>query len=133
MKNDVKTYLKEIKLLIPLNSKEKKQFLDMLKEQIYASNIIMYNELIQHFGTPNEVAASYIENLDTNTIIKKLKIRNYLKVIALIIVFCILLTSLFRMYRLNQLYEEAKMNINGHYSEEIVEDDGIIKENTEEN
>ncbi len=130
MNNDSKKYLKEVKLLIPLNTKEKKKFIDLLKQQIQSVGIVNYEELIDQFGSPKEVAASFIENTDTTLLIKKLKKKNYIKTIVTVIIVCLLVVSFFEIYRLNQLYEEAKTNIHGYYEEEI-EDYGVKKSNIE--
>lgn len=107
-KSEIEKYIKEIELIIPLNTKEKREFINILKNRILNSDINDYNSLIEHFGKPSEVAASFLENMDTNTLIKKLKHKNYIRWIVSIIIICIITISFFEVWKLNELYEEVK-------------------------
>jgi hypothetical protein len=127
MHKDMKRYIKETKTIIPINSKNKKEFIKMLEEKImeftYTENKFSYNEIVEAFGTPNEVASAYIEELDTKTIIKELKMKKYLKVLSYVVLVSILCISLFKIYRLNQLYDLAKKELDVHPVTEIIEED----------
>ena len=92
-KSEIEKYIKEIELIIPLNTKEQREFINILKNRIINSDINDYNSLIEHFGKPSEVAASFLENMDTNTLIKKLKHKNYIRWIVSIIIICIITIS----------------------------------------
>ena len=82
MNSDIKKYINEIKKIIPINSKDKKDFLKMMEQRILESsnleNKCDYDNIVKEFGKPNEVAASYIEEIDTDTILKILKRKQYL-------------------------------------------------------
>lgn len=110
MEKEVKRYLNEVKLIIPLNIKEKKEFINILKERILASKIKDYNALVGNFGNPSEIATSFIENMDTETLIQKLKKKKYIHWLFIIIVICIISVSLLEMWRLNQLYDEVRQH-----------------------
>lgn len=108
MEKEVKRYLNEVKLIIPFNTKEKREFISILQDRILASKIIEYDALIEHFGAPNEIATSFIENTDTGILIQKLKKKKYIQWLFVIIVICVILMSLFETWRLNQLYDEFR-------------------------
>ena len=84
MNKEIKKYIKYVKKIIPFYSKDKKEFLKLLTQKIIEfSNTqpnCTYQNIIDEFGSPNEVAGSYIETLNSDEIIKKL---NKKKIIAL--------------------------------------------------
>ena len=101
MSNDIKKYIKYVKKIIPIHSKDKKEFIQLLTQKIIEfsneHDSCSYQDIVDKFGSPNEVAASYIETLNSDEIIKKL----------VIIILCISVWG-FERYRINQLIDEAK-------------------------
>ena len=63
---------------------------------------------------------SYIENMESNELIKKLNRKKLFKYFLLTLLILITLLWGFKMYRLNQLYEEAKSETHGYITEEII-------------
>ena len=130
MNSDIKKYINEIKKIIPINSKDKKDFLKMMEQRILESsnleNKCDYDNIVKEFGKPNEVAASYIEEIDTDTILKILKRKQYIKWLISILIIAIILISIFKIYRLNQLYEIAKNEL------DLREENKICGENKNE-
>ncbi|GFI42100.1 MULTISPECIES: DUF6120 family protein [Bacillota] len=126
MNSDIKKYINEIKKIIPINSKDKKDFLKMMEQRILESsnleNKCDYDNIVKEFGKPNEVAASYIEEIDTDTILKILKRKQYIKWLISILIIAIILISIFKIYRLNQLYEIAKNELDLREELEIIEE-----------
>ena len=126
MNSDIKKYINEIKKIIPINSKDKKDFLKMMEQRILESsnleNKCDYDNIVKEFGKPNEVAASYIEEIDTDTILKILKRKQYIKWLISIWIIAIILISIFKIYRLNQLYEIAKNELDLREELEIIEE-----------
>ena len=126
MNSDIKKYINEIKKIIPINSKDKKDFLKMMEQRILESsnleNKCDYDNIVKEFGKPNEVAASYIEEIDTDTILKILKRKQYIKCLISILIIAIILISIFKIYRLNQLYEIAKNELDLREELEIIEE-----------
>ena len=126
MNSDIKKYINEIKKIIPINSKDKKDFLKMMEQRILESsnleNKCDYDIIVKEFGKPNEVAASYIEEIDTDTILKILKRKQYIKWLISILIIAIILISIFKIYRLNQLYEIAKNELDLREELEIIEE-----------
>ena len=112
MSNDIKKYIKYVKKIIPIHSKDKKEFIQLLTQKIIEfSNTqpnCTYQNIIDEFGSPNEVAGSYIETLNSDEIIKKLNKKKIINIfISVIIILCISVWG-FERYRINQLIDEAK-------------------------
>lgn len=126
MNSDIKIYINEIKKIIPINSKDKKDFLKMMEQRILESSSLEnkcdYDNIVKEFGKPNEVAASYIEEIDTDTILKILKRKQYIKWLVSILIIAVIVISMFKIHRLNQLYETAKNELNLHEEIELIEE-----------
>ncbi len=114
MNNDIKKYLKEVKLIIPLNSKEKKEFILMLENRIKETHLCTYEDIVNELGKSNEVASSFIDDIDTNNLIKSIKRTSIIKKTALIIITiilsCSLIVTTYELYKLNKLYEEVRQH-----------------------
>ena len=114
MNNDIKKYLNEVQLIIPLNSKEKKEFILMLKNRINETHLTTYEEIVNELGKSNEVASSFIDDIDTNNLIKSIKRTSIIKKTALIIITiilsCSLIVTTYELYKLNKLYEEVRQH-----------------------
>lgn len=114
MNNDIKKYLNEVKLIIPLNSKEKKEFILMLENRIKETHLLTYEEIVNELGKPNEVVSSFIDDIDTNELIKSIKKTSIIKktaiTIIVIILSCSLIVTTFELYKLNKLYDEVKQH-----------------------
>ena len=112
MNNDIKRYLKEVKIIIPLNSKEKQEFILMLENRIKESKLITYQQVVDELGNPNELASSFIDDIDTNTLIKSFKKTNIIRratiAVILIVLSCTLVVTSYRLYNLNKLYDEVR-------------------------
>lgn len=112
MNNDIKRYLKEVKIIIPLNSKEKQEFILMLENRIKESKLITYQQVVDELGNPNELASSFIDDIDTNTLIKSIKKTNIIRratiAVILIVLSCTLVVTSYRLYNLNKLYDEVR-------------------------
>ena len=112
MNKEIKKYIKYVKKIIPFYSKDKKEFLKLLTQKIIEfSNTqpnCTYQNIIDEFGSPNEVAGSYIESLENDDIIKQLNKKKIINIfISVIIILCISVWG-FERYRINQLIDEAK-------------------------
>ena len=79
-------YLREIRGCIPCYGKAKYEILRKIKGMIRAALSeepeISYELLVARFGTPQQIAASYVDELDTLELLKKLRMRN--KIIAIV-------------------------------------------------
>ena len=109
MSNDIKKYIKYVKKIIPIYSKDKKEFIQLLTQKIIEfsneHDSCSYQDIVDEFGSPNEVAGSYIETLNSDEIIKKLNKKKIINIfISVIIILCISVWGCER-YRINQLIE----------------------------
>ena len=124
MNKDSKKFIKYVKRIIPIHSKDKREFILLLSQRIkeFSNDLerCTYQDIVNEFGTPNEVAGSYIENMESNELIKKLNRKKLLKYFLSTLLILITLLWGFKMYRLNQLYEEAKSETHGYITEEII-------------
>ena len=112
MSNDIKKYIKYVKKIISIHSKDKKEFIQLLTQKIIEfsneHDSCSYQDIVDEFGSPNEVAGSYIETLNSDEIIKKLNKKKIINIfISVIIILCISVWG-FERYRINQLIDEAK-------------------------
>lgn len=125
LNNEAKIYYKKIKKLITFSSKDKDEFLSIIEKRLidYCSDVddIYYDKLVAEFGTPNEVACSYVESLDTDQLLKQIKIKRAIQVMFVIICICILSYTVYNMYNLNRLYNEAKQSLDIHEETTIIE------------
>lgn len=126
MNSDIKRYINEIGKIISINSKDKKDFLKMIEQRILESSSLEnkcdYDNIVKKFGKPNEVAASYIEEIDTDTILKILKRKQYIRWLVSILIVAVIVISMFKIYRLNQLYETAKNELDLYEEIDIIEE-----------
>ena len=129
MEKQIQIYLKRIKALISLNSIEEKEFIKQLNQQIHQSyeesEFHDYDSLVSVYGTPNEVASSYLETQDPDRFVKYWKTKKYIAIIILVAILAIVLVSGVRIYRLNQFYDEFRDSSNLHEETTIVENTNI--------
>lgn len=75
----IKKYLKQVKILLPIYSKQEKRFLKDLKNDIIeysnTNSETTLEDLINEFGSPNVVVHDYIESVDLDYIIKRISVR----------------------------------------------------------
>lgn len=95
-----KKYIENAKTLFPIMSKSERDYLYKLKlnvvDYLSESPDSSMEDLIQEFGSPEEIVASYFTSVDTDVIIKKIRLSRYLRIMLLTIILCLLsFTSLF--------------------------------------
>ena len=89
MNNEIKKYLKEVEKHIPFSSKQKRDFIQLLTNNISELTerykVITYEDIVENFGNPEEVAHQFISSLDTITLNKKLNTSRYVKRLIIVI------------------------------------------------
>lgn len=84
----LKQYLHRVRVLLPCSGKQKQRILSEIRGNIesYAlENPDCGPEAIQdHFGTPQQIANSYIEEMDTEELAARLRIRKKLLRVAVV-------------------------------------------------
>lgn len=123
IKTSLKKYYRQIskELICPQN--EKKKILADIK-----SNVTCYLEenpdadfdgVQAHFGTPGQISAAYIGEIDTPEIIRKLKIRNRIVTTVCIAVgVCVLLWAASVVIALIDSHQSANLIIESYITEE---------------
>lgn len=92
----VKCYLRGVGDALPCGRKAKKQIVSQISdsmEDYLEENPDADFEMVQtHFGTPQEIAASYINEQDPSVLVRKMRIKKKVIVIVAAVMAAILLT-----------------------------------------
>ena len=72
-------YCRSIRSWLPCSGKLKKQILEEIRSNVSAyleeAPSADYNALVQRFGSPQQIAATYVDELSTNELLHDLRIR----------------------------------------------------------
>lgn len=126
-KSFTKIYLHQIKTLFPIFGKKERQYLKGFEETVqdYADDhpIRSTGDLINEFGTPQEVVNSYIDQADVDYLSRKIKKNTFIKRIIFVVAFCFLIFLGFYAVLIYKDYLSAK---NAHITKEeiIIEYEG---------
>ncbi len=99
---DSKKYFKDINKLFPVHSYKEKKYLKDLKEQIDEYDSNSYQELEELFGTPIDVVIAYYESIDTEYILKKIKLKRIVTTVCILILLFVASASCYEIYTINQ-------------------------------
>lgn len=81
--NFIKHYIRNIKVLFPTLGKKERLYIKGFEETIYDyaedTPISSMEELINEFGTPQDVVSSYIDQADTEYLQKQIRRSSYIK------------------------------------------------------
>lgn len=116
----IRQFLREIRKNIPGGGKRKGQILRQVKASIleYLAEVpsASYGDLVTRFGTPAQIAETYLEELDVPDLRKQLTIRKKILVIVSLVAICIILlwTGV-----VCAALAEAKSNMGGVVTDEI--------------
>ena len=114
-------YLREVRRRLPCSGKLKHRVIQELETSLVtfqAENPNSdYNALIARFGTPSQIAATYIEDMNTTELFKNIRLkRTIVKIVSLTAIILILIWCLSTAWA---LYEN-RINGNGYFVEEII-------------
>ncbi|MCI5687624.1 MAG: DUF6120 family protein [Emergencia sp.] len=114
----LKQYFKQIKLLLPIYSKEEKIFINDLKkvidEYIESNPNCTYEEILERFEEPTDVVFNYISCLDQHELCKKISLRKIIKRAIIIVVLAAIVTCSIRIILYYDSYLEYKNTIITH-------------------
>lgn len=116
----IRQFLREIRKNIPGGGKRKGQILRQVKASIleYLAEVpsASYGDLVTRFGTPAQIAETYLEELDVPDLRKQLTIRKRILLIVSLVAICIILlwTGV-----VCAALAEAKSNMGGVVTDEI--------------
>lgn len=124
MNKEMKRYLKDIKLLLPIFGKEEKKYYQQLKKHIIKTfnNQTSYSEIVEKVGEPYEVVQAYYEEVGIKQFMFRLRLQKYIHYISIVIIATTIVLGLFRIYYLSSLYEEVK-NAQPITVEEIIQEE----------
>lgn len=116
MKNCIKEYLDNCKTLLPMYGKNEKLYMQRMSNRLLEfkeeKKDMNYDDIVNRFGSPVSVVNAYIEDLDTDVLIRNIKRTKIIKKMAVIILAivlsCSLIVTVYRLYNLNRLYEEVR-------------------------
>lgn len=118
----IRQYFRQIQKCIPGGAKGKKQILSNIQQSV--ENYLLenpdadFNTLQSHFGTPQQVAEAYIENMNADEIMGKLNTKKLVLRIAIgAVIVAILIWAICLIVALNQ----NEKDVNGYYEVEIIE------------
>ena len=125
MKDSLK-YYNDIKRAFPIKGKQEREYLKEIKEQIYEYEIdhehCTYQELTDEFGIPNDIVESYLNEMHSGTIAKKLNTMKMIKICIITIMLFGAIVTAFKLYKAQLLYEQVRDHQPAYY-EEIIEED----------
>ena len=116
-------YCRSIRSWLPCSGKLKKQILEEIRSNISAyleeAPSADYNALVQRFGSPQQIAATYVDELSTNELLHDLRIR---KRIVNIVFTCaaIFLTIWFSFTTIALI--DNQNSAHGYYDVEIIDE-----------
>lgn len=79
LEKQLKAYYREIRHYLPGFGKLKKQIMDSIRQSIGAyleeNPAADFEEIQKHFGTPQQIATSYVDEMTTPEILKKFSVK----------------------------------------------------------
>lgn len=79
MEKALSKYYRSISKCLPVDKKHKKQILEQIRHSVEDYRVenpaADIQGILEHFGTPQEITASYVENMTTPEILKKFCVR----------------------------------------------------------
>ncbi len=123
-------YMQAIKAMLPGGGKQKKAILNRIRttvEEYLAENPgAAYEEILSRLGSPNQIAASCLEEMDTVEVMKQLRIKK--KIVCIVTAAALAIVMLWAGV-VAMATEELSDSANGYFDEAIV--DVNRTENTE--
>ena len=108
----IKHYFREIRLLIPVSSKGAKKFLQDFRSSVeeYAENHpeCSAEEIIERFGSPEDVAYEYVSSVDAEEICRRITISRYIKRAVGVIVVVAVIAAGYRVWMLYDIHQQVQ-------------------------
>ena len=124
MNKDSKRYFSNLKLFIPIRGKNEQHLLENIKfhlDELNESNPhVKYEQICQELGAPQEVSSEYLYNMDTEYLVKRLRVSGYIRKAFIAFLIALVITVSVRSLYLYRLYQECKNEIIV-YEEEYIE------------
>lgn len=118
----VRRYLREIRGWLPCSGKMRRVILERIEntvlEYLIENPETSYEELTEQFGVPQQIAASYVEEMGTNELLRDLRIRR--RIIGTIAAAAIAVVVLWAGLVAASYVDHVK-DVNGYATVEIIE------------
>lgn len=108
---EIKTYISKIKTLLPIYSKQERQFIGNIKAGIDSfldsNKNATLDDIICQFGEPIEIVQGYIDSLDIEVLINRMSIKKILyRIFSLALMSAVIALSVysFTLYKAYQRY-----------------------------
>ena len=102
MSKTSKKYIKEVKAMFPVKGKKERLYLKNLARDVEMlceeENITNKEELYEKYGKPVDVVAEYFATVETDYVLKKLRISKYIKALIAVIITIIVVYSSVYIY-----------------------------------
>lgn len=123
-------YIKDLKHLFPVYGKKQKIYLNTIKASIndyYDSSMPpSYEDLIDHFGSPQEIIGDYIREQDTQDLLKQVNQKRHLQGIVYILFISALVCSFSYGINCYRAYLHCIQSEPAYYYEKITTDSSSI-------
>ena len=125
MKNDIRRYCRRIRSWLPCPGKLKNMILGDIRENVQAfaeeNSDADMAALYAHFGAPQQIAASYVADLDMPRLLRDLRLRKRIFTAVMVLVSAALITALLMWgWGIRQSILETRNESNGYFVEEII-------------
>ena len=118
IEKQLKQYLKEIRLLLPIYGRDERKFIKDLKESMteFAEQNpdCTWEELINHFEEPQDAVYNYTTSLDQTQLCKRISLRKTIAKAIIVITIAVVVVLSLRAYFYYDLYKEAQSQIISH-------------------
>lgn len=109
----INQYIRDIKYSLPVVGKNEKKYLDILKSSLvhYKNNnpLYTYDDLINEFGYPKDIAVSYISEQNDDYLLKHIKAKKTIRYTCIILIVIALFVGLWKGYL---IYSDSKESEN---------------------
>jgi uncharacterized membrane protein len=123
-KNNRYKYLRDLKHLMPVYGKEQRIYLNTIDQSLddYCNSNpdASYEELVENFGSPQEIIGDYLREQDTHTLIKQINRRRILHLNAIVFLAALCLCSIVFCYYCYRSYVRVQQICPVYTTEEII-------------
>ena len=92
----IRRYCRQVRAWLPCGQKQKRYITQKILADTYARfeeiALVTYPALVEHFGTPQAIAAAYIDSQDTAALLRSLRIRRRIMAMVAGALACILIS-----------------------------------------
>ena len=92
----LRRYLSEVRKLLPCSRSAKKRIMEEIEATITSylleNSNVTYDDMIARFGAPQQIAATYVEEMGTDELLRNLKIRKkVIRITAIALLSCVII------------------------------------------